>query len=93
MESTKDNFLAWIEISEKVDNGEDLNPIDQFIYDNSPAGDDEVKFREQLFNAIGFENEETKTERNTNVVSSFMEHCKTEGIKIPDNVFESYFGA
>lgn len=93
MESTKDNFLSWIEISEMVDKGEELNPIDQFIYDNSPASEDESKFREQLFKAVGFENEETKTERNTNVVASFMEHCKSEGVELPDTLFESYFGA
>lgn len=39
------------------------------------------------------ENEETKIERNMNVISSFMEHCKNEGIEIPDIAFESYFGA
>jgi hypothetical protein len=68
MESTKDNFLSWIEVSEKVDKGEVLNPIDQFIYDNSPAGNDEEdKFRDQLFKSIGFESEEAKTERNTKI--------------------------
>ena len=93
MESTKDSFLSWAEISSLVDNKEDLNPIDQFIYDNEPAGEIAKKFREQLFLAICYENEETKTERNSSIVSSFIEHCKNEGFIIPDSYFESYFGA
>jgi hypothetical protein len=39
------------------------------------------------------EREEIKTDRNANVVSSFMEHCKENGIEIPDSLFESYFDA
>lgn len=83
-----------MEISERVYNKEEINPIDQFLLDNEPAGIEESeKFRKQLLEAINFEDEETKLERNTNVVASFMEHCKEEGIEIPDTMFESYFGA
>ena len=42
---------------------------------------------------INLENEEQKTEHNTNVVSGFMEHCKNEGLEIPESMFESYFNA
>ncbi|PHR71013.1 MAG: hypothetical protein COA67_07385 [Lutibacter sp.] len=93
MESTKHNFLQWIEISEMVDKGEELNPIDQFIHDNTPAGDDETKFREQLFKAVNYENDEAKTDRNTNTVAAFMEHCKSADFEIPDSMFETYFNA
>jgi len=93
MESTKDTFLSWIEISELVDNGEELNPIDQFIYDWTPAGEEENEFRSKLFEIVNFEDEEFKTERNTKVVSSFIDHCKENGIEIPDSLFESYFDA
>lgn len=59
MESTKDNFLSWEEISEKVDNGDKLNTIDNFIYEWSPADkDQESNFRELLYEAINYESEE-----------------------------------
>ncbi len=94
MESTKQKLADYMEISARVDNKEEINPIDQFLLDNEPAGIEESeKFRKQLLEAINFEDEEMKTERNTNVVASFMEHCKEEGIEIPDTMFESYFGA
>lgn len=37
--------------------------------------------------------EEKKTEHNTNVVSQFMEHCREEGLVIPDRHFETFFNA
>ncbi len=36
---------------------------------------------------------EEKTERNATVISSFIEHCKENGMEIPDTLFESYFNA
>ena len=42
---------------------------------------------------IDLENEEQKTEHNSNVVASFMEHCKEQGINIPNSAFETYFNA
>lgn len=36
---------------------------------------------------------EEKTDRNANIISSFMEHCKQNGFIIPDSWFESYFNA
>lgn len=42
---------------------------------------------------LDLENEEELTEHNTKVVASFMEHCKEEGIDIPDTMFETYFNA
>jgi hypothetical protein len=93
MESTKQKLADYMEISERVDNNEEINPIDKFLLDNEPAGIEESeKFRKQLLEVINFEDAESKTERNTNVVASFMEHCKKEGIEIPDTIFESYFG-
>jgi hypothetical protein len=40
-----------------------------------------------------FNSEEAITDRNTKVVSSFMEHCKNEWSKIPEKMFETYFNA
>lgn len=42
---------------------------------------------------IDLENEEQKTNHNTNVVAQFMEHCKNEGHPIPKRMFETYFNA
>ena len=71
-----------------------LDENDEFLFDNEPAGrNDADLFRLQLLDALNFETEEEKTERNANVVSSFMEHCKENGMVIPDTMFESYFGA
>lgn len=36
---------------------------------------------------------EVKTERNAEIIGSFMEHCKEKGIEIPNSAFESYFGS
>lgn len=94
MESTKQKLSDYEDIDRRAQNEEELNPIDQFLLDNEPAGfEEEEKFRAQLLAAINYEDEETKTERNTVVIASFMEHCKKEGIEIPDTLFESYFRA
>jgi len=92
MESTRSKFLSHEEIGELRDREEDLNPIDQFLWDNSPM-EDEEKFRSQLFSALTYEDMESKTERNAKVVADFMEHCKENGLEIPDSFFESYFDA
>ena len=93
-ESTKQKLADYEDISERRDNREEINPIDKFLLDNEPAGVERSElFRNQLLEAINYEDEESKTERNTNVVSSFIEHCKSQGIEIPDTLFESYFGA
>ena len=42
---------------------------------------------------IDLGNEEQKTNHNTKVVSSFIDHCKQKGIEIPDSAFESFFNA
>lgn len=42
---------------------------------------------------IVLNDEEELTDRNTKVVAAFMEHCKENGIEIPDKMFEEYFGA
>lgn len=42
---------TWAEISHKVDRGDDLTKLEQFIYDNEPASndkDEDVKWRESL---------------------------------------------
>ena len=55
IESTIDNFLSFREIADKVDRGETLNPIDQLLYDHTPAGNsDEQEFRKQVFALVGF---------------------------------------
>jgi len=92
MESTKLKLLTWREIYFKDIDGDILNPIDLFLFENEPAGDVSV-FRSQLEAALLYEDDEYKTERNSKVVSSFIEHCKTIGIYIPDSAFESYFDA
>lgn len=51
----------------------------------------ELKNSSELFEIVNFEYEEITTEHNTKVVSSFMDHCKENGIEIPDSLFESYF--
>lgn len=92
MESTKSNFLSHDEIGNLKERGEELNPIDRFLWDNSPMEDEEV-FRKQLFEAVNFEDLESKTDRNAKVVADFMAHCKNNDLDIPDTLFESYFDA
>ena len=53
-QSTKSNFLSHDEIGDLREAGKKLNPIDQFLWDYSPV-DDEQLFREQLFEAVNFE--------------------------------------
>lgn len=56
MESTKEKFLSWDEIEKKVNGGDKLNPIDQLIYDQTPARpEEEDEFREQLYDALNYE--------------------------------------
>ena len=93
MESTKSKLVGYDEILDRLEEKLDINPIDRFLHDNEPAGVKGIKFREQLLEALNFEDEETKTERNVKVVNSFIEHCKDEGLEIPEALFESYFGA
>jgi len=38
----------WMEASEKNDRNESLTALEQFIYDNEPAGPSEERFRTQL---------------------------------------------
>lgn len=52
MNSTKENLLSWDEISEKVDKNQELNPIDNFLYANTPAGEEEEIFRKQFYDAL-----------------------------------------
>lgn len=92
MESTKNNFLSYEEAANVRESGEELNPIDRFLLDNSPLEGEEI-FRTQLYEAVNYEDEEWRTERNMNVVAQFMEHCKEQGVKIPDTAFESFFDA
>jgi len=37
--------------------------------------------------------EQKQAEHNTNVVSQFMEHCREQGLIIPDKYFETFFDA
>lgn len=56
------------------------------------------KMRLQRFRNTYNEDAETqaeieRTDRNVEVVASFIEHCKEEGFVIPDKYFESFFDA
>lgn len=95
MESTKQKLIDWIDIDSNKENGEDLNPIDQFLYDNEPVGNEMAgKFRKQFKDALNYWDEESLTNHNANVVGAFMKHCEEElGIKLPDSAFETYFNA
>ena len=44
----------WEIISNKVDTCEPLNPLERFIYENLPAGEDEQLFYIQLRNALEY---------------------------------------
>jgi len=44
----------WEIISNKVDENEPLNPLERFIYENLPAGEDEQLFYIQLRNALEY---------------------------------------
>ena len=44
----------WEIISNKVDSCEPLNPMERFIYENLPAGEDEQLFYIQLRNALEY---------------------------------------
>ena len=71
-----------------------LSPVDEFVYHNEPAEENESRlFREQLLSAINHETVEQETERNVRIVSSFINHCKEEGLEIEEKYFESFFGA
>lgn len=60
MESTKEKFLSWDEIEVKVNRGDKLNPIDQILFDQTPADkDDENEFREQLYDALNYSLDES----------------------------------
>lgn len=93
-ESTKKYFAEWIIISDRDDEKEELNPIDRFLLDNEPAGKENFeKFRNQLLEAINFEDEEYRTDRNATIIGEFIEHCKENNFGIPDYLFESFFDA
>lgn len=50
----------WIDTERKVYNGEPLTPLELFIYNNEPAGDDDAeKFLRELEAAINDANENT----------------------------------
>ncbi|MGW8324121.1 MAG: hypothetical protein ACWGNI_00365 [Desulfobacterales bacterium] len=50
------NYLIplWKDISEKIDNNEELNPLEKFIFDNEPPETWDAKWREDLINALNF---------------------------------------
>lgn len=91
MESTKSKFLSREEILKLIGRGDALNPIDELLWLHEPVHGD--KYRDQVYAAVNYEDEETRADRNTNVVAQFMEHCKENGLEIPDSFFESFFDA
>jgi hypothetical protein len=51
--SSTSRLREWQEIKDDLDAHKDITPLDRFIYDNEPAGDDqERKFRVQLIAAL-----------------------------------------
>jgi len=42
----------WDECDEKMKKGEELNPIEDFILNNEPSGNEDKKWREDLLKAI-----------------------------------------
>jgi hypothetical protein len=45
----------WDTLREKVNDGVELDPVEQFVYDNEPSGEDKTKeFREGLLSALDF---------------------------------------
>lgn len=45
----------WDDIEEKISSGKELTPLDFFIREYTPAGnDDELLFRKDLYNAISY---------------------------------------
>lgn len=95
MESTKNKLLSYLDISDKNEVGEKLNPIDKFLYEHTPLVPmrEENRFREDLIKALNYETEEDKMFRNGEVIASFIEHCEENGLEIPLSFYESYFGA
>jgi hypothetical protein len=47
-----DSLIDWSEVSAKVDAKEPLDPVEQFIYDNEPAGDESKDWRKSLQAAL-----------------------------------------
>lgn len=90
MESTKYKLTDWMDIAERKDNKEKLNPIDAFLYKYSPASGED-KFREDLLRAINYEDQESKVFRNTEIVGKFIDHCKENNVEISDEIYESFF--
>lgn len=46
---------SWWEVNDKLDEGEKLDPLEQFIFDNEPAGEEnEREFRKQLSTLVCF---------------------------------------
>lgn len=53
----------WLNVSSDIDNNIELNPIDQFIYDNEPAGVIDDAWRKSLEEMLEFVIEETQDGR------------------------------
>lgn len=69
---------ASFEYCEKANENDEL-------YDAFEHG---ANWKEKQFNSL-----EARTERNSRVISDFMEHCKNNDVHISDKLFESYLGA
>lgn len=94
MKSNKRVLADWLEIENRHRAKGALNPIDMFLYDNEPTGIyDSENFRTQLLAAINHESEEEITERNADIISKFIKHCKEEGLDIDETYFKSFFNA
>lgn len=44
----------WMDVDRKVQAGVALNPVEQLIHSNEPAGGDDKRFRQEVSNAFDF---------------------------------------
>lgn len=45
---------SWVELTAAVDDDYDLNPVEEFLHENEPAGKNEGYFRNGLIKALNF---------------------------------------
>jgi len=48
------NLPTWDEVVRKMDSGVTLNPLEQFIYSDEPAGEGDMEWRKMLNNVLDY---------------------------------------
>lgn len=74
-------LLTYAQIDTKYGNGEDLNPIEKFIYEHEQAAHQESLFRDLLINALLFaQNEQPcRCDNCGNIVNDVLcDECDNE---------------